>query len=126
MCTDEVLPLNILTDYHHAKLMIKIQRVAFLASSELLNKVLSAIICLEGTDKGRVTGLLSAIRKAKSLVRRWLHKVQNKDNKNKSNEVIGEKFIERDTVVLVKIVTIRGVTSVKLIKKYRVIGIHHK
>ena len=84
--------------------------------SELLDYVHSAIMCLEGTNKGSIKGSASGIRKAKSLVGRWLEKHQNIDGNTESNEIAGGKVIERDTVVLAKVTTGRDAASVKVIK----------
>ena len=45
---------------------------------------------------------------------------------NAANKLPGETLIERDTVVLAEVVVGRGRSSAKVLKQYRVIGIHGK
>ena len=75
-------------------------------------------MCLEGEDKGCVKGSVSSVRKAKSLVGRWLEKCQVVETKNKSTKESGTKVIERDTIVSAKVVIGRGASSVNVIKQY--------
>ena len=61
-------------DREEIMIMIKFKDVSSSTSQDLLKNVLSASMCLERTDKGCIKGSISDVRKAKSLVGRWLEK----------------------------------------------------
>ena len=77
---------------HHAELMAKVREISSSASSYLLDRVVSASVCLEGKDKESIKGSASDIRKSKSLVGRWLNKYQDKDNQNKCHKESDDVF----------------------------------
>ena len=56
-------------------------------------------MCLERVDKGCIKGSVSDIRKAKSLVGRWLERPSTSETSGKTDNDSAENVIERDTVV---------------------------
>ena len=92
MCADEFLETRELTDSYHAELMAKVREISSATSSELLDRVVNASVCLEGKNKEGIKGSASDVRKAKSLVGRWLNKKQDKDNQNKCHKESDEKY----------------------------------
>ena len=83
-------------------------------------------MCLEKTDKGSIKGSVSGVRKAKSLVGRWLKRSPAAETSDKPSDLSGETVIERDTVISADVVVGRRGPSVKVLKKYRVVDIHDK
>ena len=81
---------------------------------------------LDKADKENIKDAVSDVRKAKSLVERWLERSQVAGENGKANKLPGEPLIERHTVVLADVTVGRGGSSVKLSKQYCVIDIHDK
>ena len=59
--------------------------------------------CLEKADKGNIKVAVINVRKAKSLVGRWLERSPVASENDAVNKLPGETLIERDTVVLVDV-----------------------
>ena len=59
----------------------------------------SASMCLERADKGCIKGSVRDVRKAKSLVGRWLERPSTNETSGKTDHDFVEIVIERDTVV---------------------------
>ena len=110
----------------HEELLIKFKNVSASTSADLLQNVLSASMCLEKADKGSIKGSVNGIRKAKSLVGRWLERSQAAETSDKPSDLSGETVIERDTVVSAEVAVGRGASSTKVLKQYRVLDIHDK
>ena len=88
----------------------------------------SANMCLERTDKGCIKGSVSNIRKAKSLVGRWLERPNTSETSGNADNDSGKIVIERDTVVSVSahVKVGRANSSVKALKQYCVLDIRDK
>ena len=111
---------------NHEELLIKFKNVLASTSADLLQNVLSASMCLEKTDKGSIKGSVSGVRKAKSLVGRWLERPQAAETRHEPGNPSGESIVERDTVVSAEVVVGQGASSTKVLKQYRVLDIHDK
>ena len=83
-------------------------------------------MCLERADKGCIKGSVSDIRKAKSLVGRWLKRPSTSETSGNTDNNSVEIVIERDTVVSAHVKVGRGSSSVKVLEQYRVLDIHDK
>ena len=81
-------------------------------------------MCLEKADKGNIKDAVSGVRKAKSLVERWLERLSVAGKHEMANKLPGETLIEKDTVVLTDVAVGRERSSVKVSKQYRVTDIH--
>ena len=81
-------------------------------------------MCLEKTDKKNIKDAVSDVRKAKSLVGRWLERSPVADKNDMANKLPEEALIERDSVVYADVAVGRGRSSVKVSKQYRVTDIH--
>ena len=87
----------------HEELMIKFKDVSSSTSQNLLKNVLSASMCLERADKGCIKGSISNVRKAKSLVGKWLERPSTSETSAKTDNVSSEIVLERETVVSVHV-----------------------
>ena len=65
-------------------------------------------MCLEKADKGNIKDAMSDVRKAKSLVGRWLERWPIAGKNDVANKLPEETLIERDTAVLAEVVVGRG------------------
>ena len=83
-------------------------------------------MCLERVDKGNIKDDVSDVRKAKSLVERWLERSPVADKNDMANKLPEEALIERDSVVYADVAVGRGRSSVKVSKQYRVTDTHNK
>ena len=63
----------------HEELMTKFKDVLSSTSQDLPKNVLSARMCLERSDKGCIKGSVSDVRKTKSLVGRWLERLNTSE-----------------------------------------------
>ena len=107
---------------NHEELIKKFKSVTVSISADLLQNVLKASMCLEKANKGNIKDVVSNVRKAKSLVRRWLERSKTAGKNDVVNKLHEETLIERDTVVLAEVVVGRGRSSAKVLKQYRVIA----
>ena len=89
----------------------------------ILEKVLVASSCLEG--KENMQGAASLVRKAKSLVQRWLTKAANGKDESKLHEK-WETLIQRDVVVLVNVTVGKGASASSVPQYFRVVDIYDK
>ena len=97
------------------------------SADDLSPRVLLAFACLEGESK--VVGAMSAARKAKSLVQRWLAKAV--DIVLPRGDVtdaltVNEVIIERDTIVVENVKVGRGARAANVACNYRVVEIYDK
>ena len=74
-------------------------------------------MCLEKTDKGNIKDAVSNVRKAKSLVGKWLERSPVAGKNDTVNKFLGEILIERDTVVFADVAVGHGRDSAKVLKQ---------
>ena len=91
---------------------------------DLLKNVVDASSCLEGKDKGSLRGAVSSMRKAKSLVGRWLDKPSGSESA--PNSIPTDILIERNIIILVNVSVGRGALGITMAKPYRVVDVHEK
>ena len=93
------------------------------SADDILSKVLPAAARLEGKDL--VAGAVSSMRKAKSLVQRWLAKYL--DNTSGGDALTNnDVIIERDTIVLVNSKVGSGASAATVTCTFRVVNIYEK
>ena len=73
-----------------------------------------------------IKGSVSDVRKAKSLVGRWLERPNTSETSGKTDNDSEEIVIERDTGVSAHVKVGRDSSSVKVLKQYRVLDNHDK
>ena len=118
------LPSSNATLANYQELMTLFQSITNTNSADdILCKVLAAIACLE--QKDNVQGANNLVRKAKSLVQRWLTKPANA-NESKGACKPGDTLIERDVVVLINAKVGSGASASNVALPHRVVDIYDK
>ena len=107
-----------------AELMTRFRTLMSSSMDDLLDNILNASSCLEGKDRGSLKGAVSSIRKANSLVGRWLDK--SGGAVSASTPIPKEDLIERDTIISANVTVGRGASSITVAKHYRVLDVHDK
>ena len=107
-----------------AELMTKFENMMRSPMEDLLGNVVSASACLEAKDRGSLKGSISSVRKAKSIVGRWLDK--SGEGGETSASTLDSIPIERDTLVTANVDVGEGASRVTIKKEYRVVDIHEK
>ena len=85
---------------NHEELMTKFKSVLSSTSADLLQNLLGASMCLEIADKGCINESLSGVCKSKSLVGRWLERLQCTETSDRPNKLPETTVNEGDTVTL--------------------------
>ena len=93
-------------------------------TDNLLDKVLAASSCLEGKDN--IQGAVSLVRKAKSLVDRWLARPLKTTTEDGISSAPGDSLIERDVIILANVKIGRGASASTVTKPYRVVDVYDK
>ena len=91
---------------------------------ELLDNVVHASSCLEGKYRVSLKGDVSSVRKAKSLVGRWLDKLSGAASNSSTSPV--DNRIEIDMIISENVILGRGASSVTVAKNYRVVDVQEK
>lgn len=94
------------------------------SADDLMDKVLAASSCLEGKDN--VQGAVSLVRKARSLVERWLAKPLSSIAEDGTEFVAGDSLIERDVIVLANVKIGRGASASTVTLPFRVVDVYDK
>ena len=91
-------------------------------ADDLLAKVLVASSSIEGKS---AAGSVSFLRKAKSLVQRWLAKLESGGNED-SDSTTTDTRIERDVILMVNAKMGSGASAVNVASYYRVVNVFEK
>ena len=97
-----------------AELMTKFHKLVSYSMDYLPKNVVHSISCLYGKDRGSIKGAVRSIRKAKSLVGRYLEKPSGAISPSSPSPV--DNCIERNTIISENVIVGRGESSVTVAK----------